>query len=582
MRRGQARSERIFDDGWWIQITRPSDLKNVCLVNKRLHEAAVKPLYHEVVLNLGSRDDARLTAFLNPRNIGLKHIRQVWLHLAPSDDLKSKIPQAHLATRMILEFLPEDILDEFRWVPWQAFLTDNLLLLYKKQRKMRRLEVMELDRSVLSQLKNQPNLHNQVFSCARKLSLYPESRETLDLCGFYVGNTAHSLEGLHIQPKFPELQNSVAWLEPGGLNDSATQPGLLSCSVFAHMMPLDKSSPLPKLKSLQLQKINLRNAADTWCKIVDFTKIETLKLFGCPGVDSLFGQLCKANNLPKQLKVFGLQHKDNDENEALVALDGLLCIMSGIRDLAIDLEGVRELPAAAGIARHGKTLEQLNVHAYPETSSEISSEISSSDDPDEYVYDTDGIELISNSCTRLEQLSCAWPSHSILAMPTQKWKNFEGRIALLKHLVTLHITTWPACKPTDGAQIPRPIYEELLRSLAQQIFTGTASNVSTTDNETNVRSSPRNELHLAPKLRLIAFGVSDKIIERRDSPDQLIFLRSTCQDADGRTQLHATPIGWCLRLYVEPRSEVLDFVLQRDNIGPPLQEASASEYGNFW
>ena len=542
----------------------------------------MKPLYHDVALDLGSHGDARLTAFLNPRNIGLKHIRLVRLYLAPPGDpeshsaqthLEAQIVQAHLVTRMILEFLPEDILDEFSWCPWRSFSADNLLLLYKKQKKMRWLEAMDLDRSVLSQLKKQPNLHTQAFSCARKLALYPENRETLSLCGFYVGNTAHNLEELIIHPNFLESRNNSPPLEPRELNDSATQPGLFSRTVFAHMMPLDRASPLPKLKSLRLHKISLRHAADTWCKIVDFTKIEALRLFGCPGVDSLLGQLCKANNLPKQLKLLEVQHKDNEENEALLALDGFLCIVSGIRDLVIDLEGVRELPAAAGIARHGKTLEQLNVHAYPETPPETSTGMSPSDDPDEYVYDADGIELISNSCTRLEQLSCAWPSHSILEMPTQKWKNFEASIALLKHLVTLHITTWPAHKTTYGAPILRSIYEELLRSLAQQIFADTASNVSTTDDETNMRSSPRNELHSAPKLRLVAFGVSDKIFERLDSRNQLIFLRSTCQDADGRTQLHATPIGWCLRLYVEPRSHVLDFVLRRDNIRPPCQES---------
>ena len=68
---------------------------------------------------------------------------------------------------MILEFLPQDILEEFRcecpayrecrrspyidnedpddyshsWCPWKPFSADNLLLLYKKQRKMKWLEV---------------------------------------------------------------------------------------------------------------------------------------------------------------------------------------------------------------------------------------------------------------------------------------------------------------------------------------------------------------------------------------------------------------------------------------------------------
>ncbi|KAK4953473.1 hypothetical protein LTR66_013651, partial [Elasticomyces elasticus] len=65
------------------------------------------------------------------------------------------------------------------------------------------------------------------------------------------------------------------------------------------------------------------------------------------------------------------------------------------------------------------------------------------------------------------------------------------------------------------------------------------------------------------KLRLVAFGTSDKIYERTDSLNQSIWLRSSCDDAEGRRRNCAVPIGWCARQYVEPRSEVLEFVLGR-------------------
>lgn len=97
------------------QILRPTDLKNVCLVNKQLHSLAVKPLYRNVSLDLGSPNDTRLSAFLNPRNAGLKHIRQIRLYLANVRDKCNQPQQANFATRMLLEFLPEDILEEFRY-----------------------------------------------------------------------------------------------------------------------------------------------------------------------------------------------------------------------------------------------------------------------------------------------------------------------------------------------------------------------------------------------------------------------------------------------------------------------------------
>lgn len=95
-------------------IARPSDLKNICLVSKELHEIAVRFLYHDVSLDLGSVNDNFMPALLNPRNIGLKHIRQIRLYLANKTDRCNQEQQATFATRMLLEFLPENILEEFR------------------------------------------------------------------------------------------------------------------------------------------------------------------------------------------------------------------------------------------------------------------------------------------------------------------------------------------------------------------------------------------------------------------------------------------------------------------------------------
>ena len=96
------------------KVARPSDLKNVCLVNKQFHEIAVKTLYRYIALDVGSANDKRLTAFLNPENIGLKHIRKIRLDMARVRDTCNQAQQAQLMCRMLLEFLPKDILEEFR------------------------------------------------------------------------------------------------------------------------------------------------------------------------------------------------------------------------------------------------------------------------------------------------------------------------------------------------------------------------------------------------------------------------------------------------------------------------------------
>lgn len=96
------------------QINRPSDLKNVCLVSKELHEIAVRYLYYDVRLDLGSLKDNLMPAFMSPRNVGLKHIRKIRLYLANVPERCYQEQQATFATRMLLEFLPDDILEEFR------------------------------------------------------------------------------------------------------------------------------------------------------------------------------------------------------------------------------------------------------------------------------------------------------------------------------------------------------------------------------------------------------------------------------------------------------------------------------------
>jgi hypothetical protein len=96
------------------QIKRPSELKKICLVSREFHEIAVRFLYHRISLDLGSFKDNLMPSFLSPRNIGLKYIRQIHLYLAHVTDRCNQEQQATFATRMLLEFLPENILEEFR------------------------------------------------------------------------------------------------------------------------------------------------------------------------------------------------------------------------------------------------------------------------------------------------------------------------------------------------------------------------------------------------------------------------------------------------------------------------------------
>lgn len=450
-------------------------------------------MYYEVTLDVGSPQDTRLGAFLNPKNIGLPHIRKLDLYLADVPDKCNQQQQADFAIRMILEFLPENILEKFSWHPWSPFSGDNLVLLYKKQQRMKWMESIALDRDVVEELEKLPDL-DKVFQSVRKIGLYPDTREVLDFCHFLLKHTANkTLEKMTLHASFEELDSPMP---QRNLHDSSTEPGLITSTVFAHMQPFAKCTPIA-LKRVTLQKIKLRYAAETYCKLIDFRSVKSIRVFGCPGADALLAELSKSTKLPNKLETLEIKHEDNTENDGLGALDGFLCLVSGIKVMALDLTYSKSLPSSSSIVRHGKTLKQLNVHA----------SISPDSCDDELVYDYASFSQICKDCPLLEQVSVAFPQVSMIRTKNESFINFENCLAKLPNLVTLHITTWPTNSPSS-TRLPRKIYEHLLANIAQQSFERS--------------SSLAKEQDRTSKLAIIAFGASDKVYDREDSQNQII------------------------------------------------------------
>lgn len=279
------------------------------------------------------------------------------------------------------------------------------------------------------------------------------------------------------------------------LNDSATIPGLLTSTLFSHMQPFAKCTPLT-LKEITLQKIHLRYASSTYCQVIDFRSVQSLRVFSCSGADALFAELSKCSKLPKRLETLEFKHEDDSENDGLGAIDGFLCLVSGLQTLTLDLMHSKTLPAAAGIARHGKTLKTLNVHA--STDSESCEE--------ELVFDYASFVQICQDCPHLEQLSMAFPQVVMTRTKNDSFRNFYGCLAGLAHMATLNITTWPNSSPAC-ARLPRKVYEHLLAGLAQQLFERSSCCAAE-----HARSS---------QLAIIAFGSSDKVYDREDSENQI-------------------------------------------------------------
>jgi hypothetical protein len=137
-------------------------------------------------------------------------------------DKCNQLQQANLAVRMLLEFLPENILEKFSWHPWSSFSAENLQLLYRKQRRMKWLEAIALDRDIIEDLEKWSGFPG-VFENVRKLGLYPDSREVLNMCAALVKRTP-KVEKITIHASFDDDADQPP-IPLRELNDSSTGPG---------------------------------------------------------------------------------------------------------------------------------------------------------------------------------------------------------------------------------------------------------------------------------------------------------------------------------------------------------------------
>jgi hypothetical protein len=181
-------------------------------------------------LDVGSASDNRLAALVNPRNIGVKHIRKLDLYLAHVRTETDQSPQANLAISMLLEFLPQDQLDKFSWHPWDAFSSDNLKLLYRKQRRMKWLEAIKLDKDILEDLEKWPGF-DALFTNVKKLGFYPDNRQVLNMCGALLKRSP-KVEKITLHANFDEDNDSLP-IPTRELNDSSTEAGILASFLSA-------------------------------------------------------------------------------------------------------------------------------------------------------------------------------------------------------------------------------------------------------------------------------------------------------------------------------------------------------------
>ena len=132
------------------QILRPEDLKSLCLTSKQIQEIVTPQLYRKVLLFIGGHKDVRVSGLLSQSNPGIQHIRKIYLQLEKTfvppplvieedsdessegegelmvEDISGSARQAQFTVRLLLDFLPNDILETFRYVLVQPKCLDEL------------------------------------------------------------------------------------------------------------------------------------------------------------------------------------------------------------------------------------------------------------------------------------------------------------------------------------------------------------------------------------------------------------------------------------------------------------------------
>ena len=426
------------------------------------------------------------------------------------------------------------------WQNWEPFSTDNWLLLMKKQKRLRAVEIESVDRDFMPELENNPGLLTNREGAA-SLHFYPDTIDRLKACQKVV----------ETQTKFNELQLSSGFTYagpvPDDLEDSSTRPGLLTRTIFSHMMPFETCTPIV-LKKLSIDNVDLRYAADTYMKFIKFSALESLVIGGCRGADSVFAQMSKPHLRPNKLKKIRWFHgEETSETYALEAFDGLLEAISGLEILHIDIKNFSALPNPTAIAHHGKTLKVLGIRSRKAVA-----------DPQLITYESEQLDEICTACTKLRQLSITFPNTSVSdARPSSDFKAHLRCLKKLRYLITLNLHRWPTTRSSFISRNYRlknewyDLYEHALQRLAQQIF------------EASDAHSKEQGWGLGHRslLAVIAFGANGKTPPDGESNfqlKQLPFVRGLRVDPFGKTEMLAVKTLWKMVQFIEPESDILN------------------------
>ena len=158
------------------------------------------------------------------------------------------------------------------WQNWEPLSVDNWILLCKKQRRLHDIEIGPTDRPLAPVLEKEIDLLASSFENVDSLNLYPDKLDRLLACQKLL-KAKPKVSKLFLTSGFQYVGETI----PDDLHDTSTRPGLFTRTMFRHMLPFESCTPMV-LKSVSFDSIELRYAADTYMKIMNFHLLEDLEI----------------------------------------------------------------------------------------------------------------------------------------------------------------------------------------------------------------------------------------------------------------------------------------------------------------
>lgn len=232
--------------------------------------------------------------------------------------------------------------------------------------------------------------------------------------------------------------------------DGMSTSEYLARNLFKHILTAN-SCPKLEISDLNLQSQDLKTAADTWLRAIDFTKLRTLQLWNCRNADVLLRDIqIVASNNEMQLHGLVLSFEEPDDAPA-TALDFVRTVSSGLSYLNLcyipeldkrTLNPTKELSISHYLLSSsggGRRLKDLYLGIG-------SNGMSWAHYEQLRVPLMDDLNSISTTCLDLRQWAIAMPPVAFDDALAGRWGDYGkymDMLAALPKLKTLRILTWP-------------------------------------------------------------------------------------------------------------------------------------------